>query len=45
MGHIFSEVYTAYKKLLDESLDITLINLRFIKPLNTEYLLNILKVS
>ncbi len=43
VGHIFSEVYTAYKKLLDESLDITLINLRFIKPLNTEYLLNILK--
>lgn len=43
VGHIFSEVYTAYKKLQDEGIDITLINLRFVKPLNKEYLLSILK--
>ena len=43
VGHIFSEVYTAYKKLQDEGIDVTLINLRFIKPLNKEYLLSILK--
>ena len=43
IGHIFSEVYTAYKKLQDEGIDITLINLRFVKPLNKEYLLSILK--
>ncbi len=43
VGHIFSEVYTAYKKLQDEGIDVTLINLRFVKPLNKEYLLSILK--
>lgn len=43
VGHIFSEVYTAYKKLQNEGIDITLINLRFVKPLNKEYLLSILK--
>lgn len=43
VGHIFSEVYTAYKKLQDEGIVITLINLRFVKPLNKEYLLSILK--
>lgn len=43
VGHIFCEVYTAYKKLHNEGIDVTLINLRFVKPLNKEYLLNILK--
>lgn len=43
VGHIFSEVYTAYKKLLDEGIETSLINLRFLKPLDKEHLLNILK--
>ena len=43
IGHIFSEVYPAYKKLLSENKEVSLINLRFIKPIDKEYLCSILK--
>lgn len=43
IGHIFSEVYNAYKKLLDDGKEISLINIRFLKPLDIDYLLDILK--
>lgn len=42
-GHIFSEVYEAYKKFADENVDLSLINIRFIKPLKEEKLIEVLK--
>lgn len=42
-GHIFSEVYEAYGKLREENIDLSLINIRFIKPLKEEKLIEVLK--
>lgn len=39
-GHIFGEAYALYKKLTDAGASVSLINLRFLKPLNTERLLS-----
>lgn len=38
-GHIFQESYPLYKKLADEGMSVSLINLRFLKPLKSEVLL------
>ena len=39
-GHIFDEVYGVYKKLTEKGIKTALINLRFLKPLKTENLMN-----
>ncbi len=33
-GHIFEESYKAYSKLIEAGLSVTLVNMRFLKPLN-----------
>jgi len=38
VGHIFEEAYKAYKTLKDEGHNPTLVNLRFLKPLNADML-------
>ena len=43
IGHVFEEVYTAYNMLQDENENVSLINLRFAKPLDDAYLCDILK--
>ncbi len=42
-GHIFEEVYTAYNMLLKDNIKVSLINLRFIKPINKEHLFSLIK--
>lgn len=41
-GHTFSDGFNAYNKLKEKNLDITLINLRFLKPLNEQVLIDTL---
>ncbi len=43
IGHIFEEVYTAYQLLEKDNINVSLINLRFIKPLDESYLVSLLK--
>ncbi len=43
IGHIFEEVYNVYTSFLKDNVEITLINLRFIKPLDEKYLLSFLE--
>ena len=43
IGHIFEEVYNAYNMLLNDNIEVTLINLRFLKPLDSKYLCDLLK--
>jgi len=42
VGHIFSESYKLYEKITQSENQCSLINLRFVKPLNTKKLLEIL---
>lgn len=42
-GHIFEEVYKAYKRLSKDGIYVSLINLRFIKPLDEDILMDYLK--
>ncbi|PLX68310.1 MAG: 1-deoxy-D-xylulose-5-phosphate synthase [Denitrovibrio sp.] len=42
-GHIFCEAYKAYKKLKEEGFNPTLINLRFLKPLNEKRIADTLR--
>lgn len=43
IGHIFEEVYSAYNMLLNDNINTTLINLRFLKPLDKKYLCDLLR--
>jgi len=43
IGHIFSEAYKLYKMLCEEQSEVTLINLRFVKPINKRMLIDSLK--
>ena len=43
IGHIFEEVGNAYNMLLNDNIEVTLINLRFLKPLDSKYLCDLLK--
>jgi 1-deoxy-D-xylulose-5-phosphate synthase len=43
IGHLFDEAFNLYKKIMKTGKKVSLINLRFLKPLNTEKLLEILK--
>ncbi len=42
-GYIFNEAYKLYNKLLDKNISISLINVRFLKPLDTKVLVKELK--
>lgn len=42
-GHIFEESYKLYKKLLDNNISSSLINIRFLKPLDKENIINEIK--
>ena len=43
IGHIFEEVYRAYNKLKEENQNVSLINLRYAKPIDSDYLCSLLK--
>lgn len=43
IGHIFEEAYSAYSRLKTENQNVSLINLRFAKPLDSDYLCSLLK--